>query len=171
LKIFTLAILLVILVQDLKSRAVYWILFPVLIIVLLLLNYFQYRSLSAIWQPVLINMGFLLLQLILVSAYFSIKHGRWINITDSLLGLGDILFLLSVASYLSAVNFLFFYVVSLILILFGWLVWQPQTGKKDKTIPLAGMQALLFMLFLAAGWGLKLVDLTQDTWLLNLITR
>ena len=171
-KLLILFTLVLIFIQDIKSRSVYWFLFPVLIILFILLNIQQQQHLfSESGQPVLINMGFLSLQFILVSLYFSIKNRKWVIITSNLLGWGDILFLLSIAFYLSVLNFLFFYVISLSLVLMSWLLWQLVSKEKSKQIPLAGLQALIFTVFLASDWWLRSVDLTNDTWLLDLITK
>jgi hypothetical protein len=170
-KLLILLTLVLIFVQDIKSRSVYWFLFPVLIILFILLNVQQHHLFTESWQPVLINMSFLLLQFLLVSLYFSIKNRRWVMITANLLGWGDILFLLSITFYLSVVNFLFFYVISLSFVLMIWLLWQLVSKEKNKQIPLAGLQALFFTVFLASDWWLKFIDLTQDAWLLDLIIK
>ncbi|MDB5124742.1 MAG: hypothetical protein JWP94_2871 [Mucilaginibacter sp.] len=133
------------------------------------LNLKRYSSFSETWQPVLFNIGFLMLQLLLVSIYFSAKQSRWINITAGLLGWGDILFLCSIAFYLSFVNFLFFFIISLLCVLAGWAGWQAVSQNKGKQIPLAGLQALLFMLFIAADWWIKPVNLSKDDWWFHLI--
>lgn len=160
-----------ILIQDLKSRSVYWLMFPILVLLLLILQYQKNHDLLAIWQPALINIGFLALQILLVSAYFSIKNKRLINITDQLLGLGDILFLLSITAYLSVLNFLVFYILSLVIVLFSWLIWESFSQKKGHAIPLAGLQALILIAVLSYDWWVKNLNLTADTWLLNLITK
>ena len=154
-----------------RNRSVYWIMFPALIIGLVALRYLQNPNFNSVWQPILTNIGFIVVQLIFVSVYFSIKNKRLTNITLQYLGLGDILFLLSISFYLSVLNFLLFYIISLVTILIGWLIWQTASSKKDKEIPLAGLQAIIFMLFLAVDWWVKLFDLTDDTWLLNLIGK
>jgi hypothetical protein len=171
LEILILIILGLIFIQDWLSRSVYWIMFPLLIACLLILRYLQNGNFSSFWQTTLINVGFILIQMILVSTYFSFKNKKLTNITNHLLGLGDILFLFSIIFYLSVLNFLLFYIVSLIAILIGWLTWQMVSSKKSKEIPLAGLQAIIFMLFLAGDWWAKLFDLTDDTWLLNLISK
>jgi hypothetical protein len=123
------------------------------------------------WQSAAFNVSFFLGQLILITIYFSIKNKKLINITGELLGLGDVLFILSIAFYLSVFNFLFFYIASLIAVLAFWLLWQSVSTKKHKHIPLAGLQALLFTGFLLCDWCLKMINLTDDTWILNLITK
>lgn len=171
LKILVFIVLFLIFIQDFKSRAVYWVVFPILLALLGIIRYTMYYSFSGIWMPALLNIGFLTLQIALLSVYFSIKNKRFINISDGLLGLGDILFLLSITVYPSVLSFLFFYIVSLVLVLLTWLLWQSSSVKTRKEIPLAGMQALIFIVFLSCDWWLKLVNLTDDTWLLNLITK
>jgi hypothetical protein len=170
-KILILILLLIILIQDIKSRSVYWFVFPILVLLLLILRYQTHHNLIEIWQPALINIGFLVLQILLVSAYFSIRNKQLINITGQLLGLGDILFLLTITVYLSVLNFLGFYIMSLVIVLFSWLIWQLFSAKKNYAIPLAGLQALILIAVLSFDWWVKNLNLTDDTWLLNLITK
>lgn len=170
LKIVILIILLLLFIQDISSRSVYWFLFPVLSICLVIVR-IQSQSLTELWQPALINIGFVTLQLLLLTLYFSFKNRRWINITAQLLGLGDVLFLLSIAFYLSVLNYLFFYITSLTAVLSFWLIFQRVTAKKSDHIPLAGLQGLIFGVFLAGEWRFGLFDLTDDTWLFHLITK
>jgi hypothetical protein len=164
----TLLLLLLILVQDIVSRAVYWILFPLLGLSFILLRLAAHQPGPAIVRSSAINLAFLALQLLLVSLYFSARHKSWVNITRQLLGWGDILFLACIACYLSALNFLLFYMVSLIGALLGWLFWQLLVTPKSKQIPLAGLQSLLLVLFLATDWWLLPVNLTTDNWLVQL---
>ena len=171
LKLLIEVVLLVIFAQDVKYRAVYWFLFPALILLFLALQYLQGNRLLGIWQPVLINVAFLLVQLVLVSAFFSVKNKRWINITNGFLGWGDVLFLFSLCFYLSLLTFLFFFVGSLILVIVIWLIWQVTAKQSDKHVPLAGLQSLIFAVFSAAcwwGWGL---NLTNDNWLLQMLYK
>jgi hypothetical protein len=145
--------------------------FPFLGASLAILHYLQVYTLHAFLQPVLINLGFIAVQLILVSIYFSVKHKKLVNITDQMLGLGDVLFLSCVVLYLSVLNFLFFYVLSLIVVLLAWLLWQTIATPKNKQIPLAGFQSLIFILFLMFDWWVRPFGLTNDNWLLNLIAK
>jgi hypothetical protein len=163
--------LLFIFIQDVKSRAVYWVLFPILTIALAVAYFFQYNNLSGLWYSALINIGFLLLQLLLVSAYFSLRNRKVVNVTKGLIGWGDILFLLGISVYLSVLNFLFFYIISLIIVLIFWSIRQRLSVSKSKEIPLAGIQALLFFFFLLGDWWLKAFSVADDTWLLNLIAK
>jgi hypothetical protein len=171
LEIIIIAVLLLVFFQDIRSKSVYWVLFPVLTALFILLHIVQHYSFEATWQSVVINSSFLIIQFLLVSLYFSIKNKHWVNITDGFLGWGDILLLQSIAFYLSVLNFLFFYISSLLASLMIWLLWQVLSKEKNKHIPLAGFQALIFTVFLAGDWWFKLFDLTNDSWLLYLITK
>lgn len=156
--------------QDVKSRSVYWIFFPILSGLLLILH-FESSDQSWTWRDILFNIGFFASQLGLVILYFSIRNKKLTNITTGLLGLGDVLFILSIAFYLSIFNFLFFYITSLMAVLLLWLIWQSAASVKSRHIPLAGLQALLFAVFLLGGWWFKKWNLMDDTWVLNLIAR
>ncbi|WP_426672068.1 hypothetical protein ACPPVU_12635 [Mucilaginibacter sp. McL0603] len=158
-------------IQDFKSRSVYWFVFPVLLLAFLALQCKQQIELVAVWHPALINIAFLILQFLLLSAYFSLKNKRLINILDQMLGLGDILFLICLTVYLPVLNFLIFYILSLVVALICWAIWQFFAVRKDKEIPLAGMQAMLLMVLLIGDWWLKILNLTDDNLLLNLIAK
>ena len=170
-RILILLALLLVFVQDIKSRSVYWIVFPLLLILFIVSDLVNHKSFGDLWPSVLLNLGFLVLQLLIITCWFSLKEKRWVNISMDLLGWGDILFLVSISFYLSFVNFLFFHIVSLLLALTGWLIWQLFANQKSKHIPLAGMQAVVFAVFLSSDWWLLHVDTTNDTWLLHFLIK
>ncbi|MHB8209086.1 hypothetical protein [Mucilaginibacter sp.] len=170
-RILILLVLLVIFVQDIKSRSVYWIVFPLLIVLFIISDLIKQKATGDLWLSVLLNLGFLVLQLLIITGWFSLKEKRWLNISANRLGWGDILFLVSISFYLSFVNFLFFHIVSLFAALTGWLIWQFFTNKKSKHVPLAGMQALAFGIFLSGDWWLLHFDMTNDTWLIQLLIK
>lgn len=114
-----------------------------------------------------LNIGFTGLLLLLVSVYFSVKHRQIINITKGLLGWGDVLFLLSIAFYLSFLNFIVFYVASLLMVLLLWVIRFILFRKKQEQIPLAGLQAILFVVCLLLDWCCPRMDLTSDYWLIH----
>jgi hypothetical protein len=170
-RILILLVLLVIFVQDIKSRSVYWILFPLIVVLFIVSDLVSQRSIGDLWLPVLFNLGFLVLQLLIITCWFSLKEKRWVNISANLLGWGDILFLVSISFYLSFANFLFFHIVSLLLVLTSWLIWQFFANQKTKHVPMAGMQALVFAVFLSSDWWLLHFDTTNDTWLLHFLIK
>lgn len=171
LNLIILAILLLIFAQDLKSRSVHWIAFLILTALFIAARLLQHTKFVVIGTNALISTGFLIVQLLLVTAYFSLKYKRWINITVQLLGWGDIMFINSITFYLSISNFLFFYIGSLLLALFTWLCWQAVSDNSNRHIPLAGLQAFMFALFLTGDWWLFHLDVTNDHWLLNFLIK
>ena len=170
-QISILVVLLILFAQDLTGRLVYWVLFPILTALFITIRFMRHQPLWEMLQPIGINVVFITLQLLLVSLYFCIKEKRWVNITDSLFNWGDILFLFTVAFYLSVLNFLAFYIGSLLVVITMWQTLQAITKKERKQIPLAGLQALIFSVILATAWWIKPIDLTGDDWLLNLIAK
>lgn len=164
-QVLLLLLLAVVFVQDMRYRGVSWILFPLLGLTIISVRAFSAPSLAFIGESLLVNMGFILVILALLVLYFLLKHRRFVNITDQYLGWGDILFLVVLALYLSILNFLLFFVISL---LFAGVCHTIFVGfHKDRHIPLAGFQALLFTLFLAADWWFFHWRITEDDWLLR----
>jgi hypothetical protein len=142
--------------QDFKYRGIYWWLFPLLCIGLL-----RYCSITRGWQPVYsaasFNAVFLLVQLVLISLYISVKKRRLTNIFKGCFGLGDLLFLCCAACCFSALNYVLFYIISLFLTITLTLAFRFFQIKVQEKIPLAGYQALLLMV-------LMLVDRVQGSW-------
>lgn len=171
LKLFIVIVLLTIFLQDLKDRLVLWLLFPILALALLVLKIMAGHGMVDCFVDMLINLGFLFVQLLLLSAYISVKQKRWSLLHVKLIGLGDVLFLVSTAFYPALASFLLFYVVSLVIALALWLVWQALAERKSNAVPLAGLQAMVFILFLSTDWWGNLIDLTNDSWLVNLIAK
>lgn len=170
-EILILLALFLVFIQDIMSRAVYWLVFPVLTALFIVLRIFRHQHIAAFWQQVLFNIGFLVMQMLVVSAWFSWRNKQWVNVTAQFIGWGDILFLISIAFYLSVLNFLFFYLASLIIVLSIWLIGQAIFKIKNKHIPLAGLQALVFMIYLASNWWFSHINVTDDYWLQQLLIK
>lgn len=161
------AILLAITLQDIRSRLVYAFWFPLLIIFFIVNHVRVNQGFAEIARSVIANLCFLSSQLLLLKVYFSVRWSVQIDLTDGLIGWGDILFLMSIAFYFSILNFVLFYLTSLIVVLFSWLSWQLLTNGRNKQIPLAGLQAFLFAGVFIMDWYDQSIDLTRDSWLLE----
>lgn len=151
--------------QDFKFRAVYWWLFPLLLIVLVMVKLKEH-----IWilsQDLLYNSAFLAVQMLFLTVYFSIKEQRWVNIFKAYFGLGDLLFLCCLTVYFSFFNYILFYVVSLFTIILMSLLTQVVSRKANPKIPLAGWQAILLLFFILVEGYYERVDLTTDLGLVN----
>ncbi len=136
-----LVVLVLIFLQDLKERAVSWYFFPMLF-VLVFLYRIPSEGLEKIIEITGINTLFLFVQLVMVSLYFSLKNREWINITKEHLGIGDVLFLFVITPLLTPVLYVLFYLISLLLIVVVTMLVKV-IKNYQKTIPLAGLQALL----------------------------
>ncbi len=160
-------ILLAIFIQDLKFRAVYWWLFVLLFVALgaLVLQH----DIAVPLGNLTFNLIFFSLQLILLSVYFAIKHGKLVNITKQYLGWGDVLFLFAITAYLSFSSFVAFYVLSLLLIVFFELIRTTVTKQEVRKIPLAGYQSLLLAVLMLVNDCLYQLDLSNDQWLLPIL--
>jgi hypothetical protein len=157
--------------QDIRSRLVLWTLFPALAAGLCLVHVLRTGSVNLLWFPLVCNMVLVIMMLLAVSLYVWITRKKFINIIDSLLGWADILFLVAIAFYFSVPNFLVFWIASMSFALLAWIIWQALAERKSKHIPLVGLQSIALVLFLSADWWLHLVNLTDDTWLLNLVSK
>ena len=155
-----------VLVQDLRYRGVTWYLFPILLIGLLSVRLLSGESITSIGQSSLVNFGIVLMVLLVLMLYLLLRNGRAVNMTKDYLGIGDILFFGVVACYLSILNFLFFFNVSLVCTVLLYLLLKGIT--KSRFIPLAGFQSLVFILFLVGDRWYFHFHITDDAWLLRL---
>ena len=71
--------------QDLRYRAVYWLIFPVLLALLVGVTLGESLGREILISSSL-NLAFLMLQLMLLTIYFSMKNKKWVNITKNYLG-------------------------------------------------------------------------------------
>lgn len=153
-------------VQDFKFRAVFWWLFPLLFLALGLLTNDRIGA-SQTTTNLFTNIGFVFLQLMLLSIYFSVKERRLVNIFAHHFGVGDLLFLLSVTVYFSLFNYILFYVTSLVMVIVFTLILNQLVKKTNPKIPLAGEQALLLVLFMAIDWLNSTINFSTDLWVVN----
>jgi hypothetical protein len=142
LQLLIILLLLILTWQDHQYLAVSWLLFPALI-----LMFVAYSLLFLPIQQLLRNLSmtavFILVQLLVLTLYFSIREKKLVNITGRYLGTGDILFLFALCFVLSPINFIVFYMFSLIATLLRELVFIPMMRIRTRKVPLAGIQAFL----------------------------
>jgi hypothetical protein len=127
------------------------------------------NSFSFVVQNSLLNFAFIALQLLGIVLYFSIKQGRWVNITSSYLGWGDILFFLSITTLFPFVNYIAFYLLSLVVTLLLYpLLYVLSKNKMGIQIPLAGIQAgVLWLVLIYSLFDHRF--LWNDYWVFNLM--
>lgn len=151
----SLPLLAILVYEDQKHRAVSWIVFPFLALTFIACS-LSYLSLVELLYNISYNLGFLLMQLLLISIYFSVKERRIIIITQNYLGVGDILFLICLAFLFSPINYIVFYFTSLFIILVGIFVYMIVKRNFNSRLPLAGFQSLLLLMAI-------LVNLVYDS--------
>lgn len=159
-------LLLVIAYQDFKYRAVWWFLFPALAVAFLFPGLPAHFPLPI--EEIAFNLGFIFSQLILLWFYVSIKQRSFVNIVNTHIGMGDILFLVAICFAFSIVNLLFFYITGLLLVLSSVIMVKFITGKEVKHVPLAGGLAVVL-----AGWliakNILFLDFFKDPLLNNFL--
>lgn len=167
----TVIILLLIAYQDFRFRAVSWILFPLLAVSLMLYTRLGYPALSIqhYFLQAVLKALFISIQLLLLWGYYRLRFPAGSRALTTRLGLGDILFLYMILFYFSPLNFILFYISSLLAAFLAGLVMRGlRPGSPTaKTIPLAGLQSFFFLIFITANIFL-LYNPFDDTWLLNL---
>ena len=141
----TVCLLFIIIIQDLCHRQISWVTLPLLFIAL---------GLSAAqnpftWKSVIVNLVFLLVQFLLLSGYYFLTHGSKVKIIDSKIGLGDVLLLVTLCIAFSPVNFILFYVLSLVLSLAGFISYRFIFRNTNPHLPLAATISICLALALA----------------------
>jgi hypothetical protein len=182
LTIFVTVTLLVIACQDWRSRSVYWFLFPLLAVGGCVMSMAQLGAPGVFFRYLSINLGFLVVQLAALQVYFLLRRPKDSGIIDKKLGLGDLLFLAAAGFFFSPLNFIVFYVGSLVFAVGVALFFRgggktgPETarpvGPKTvplaglKTVPLAGLQSVFFIVYLFISM-ISNYSLLNDNWLIR----
>jgi hypothetical protein len=167
--------------EDYRSRAVHWFWFPLLALGGLLLSLGEGHSFDGTLVNTGLNLLFLSLQFVLLKGYFSLRQKirpagprpSNANLSAKLsdkIGAGDICFLIAACCAFSPLNFILFYLCSLLFAMLVWLSRRLLNRRFDPSIPLAGLQASFFILVLWACLILK-VPLSNDDLLLSKLTQ
>ena len=147
-----LLLLAVVLFQDLKERQISWLLIP------LLLGFFGIQglyqlSVNEFVHFTFLNIGFVVIQLFILTIYMSIKNRRFVNIINSYLGLGDVSFFVAIAAAFSPINFIAFYIIGLLFTLLFFVALKKVIKTNLTEIPLAGaLSAMMMVLILVNQW-------------------
>lgn len=133
--------------QDFKYRAIWWGLIPILLLAFFARS-LQSISVSELLTSSALNLGFVALQMALVTTYVSIRNKAFTNILKAHFGVGDLLFMVALAFAWSVPGFIVFHVVALLLVLLASIPSVLAATEKPFQIPLAGGMALVMMLCL-----------------------
>ncbi len=125
--------------QDLKMRLVHIVL-PLLIFILgMVLNWDTSFSMEWTWSFL-----FLVLNFLIITFYFSTKKRKYVNPFDTLIGWGDVLFLIAMVPFFSFRGYIQYFVMGMIFSLLLFLVMKSFFPKYG-TIPLAGFLSIFFI--------------------------
>ena len=135
-------VLLAIAREDWKERQVSLLWFLALLLVAM--GYFYW--LGGQISFMLTNLFFLLLQAALLLAYWLLRYKNLKLISG--IGVGDLVFMLIIASIFSPLNFVVFYFVSLVISLVAYLLVKQFIHTKHNTVPLAGLQSMCLIVLI-----------------------
>lgn len=127
--------------QDLRQRAVHWILFPLLLVFSFLLSKNTVDSTQ--W---LFNLMFLIFLMAGLTLYLTLKSGKLINITQGFFSWGDIFFLIAVIPLFDFTSYMLFFTVGTLLTLVTHGL--TMVFRSQQTIPYAGYMAIFCSLYL-----------------------
>lgn len=141
-KFLLIPVLLFIFFQDLKFRAVYWFLFPIVLGLSIWIGLTTSNFENMMW-----SFFFFIFSMGGLTLYLSIKERRLINISKGYFGLGDILFLIVIIPIFPFHIYLVFFTLGTImsLLIHGIVL---SIAKGDKTIPYAGYMSLFLIPYL-----------------------
>jgi len=148
--------------MDLKERSVYLYLFAGLFAAVFIYTLQQSGWFVAL-QQLLFNAGIVLLITLFLLLFYFIKGKRSGEVINKKLGVGDIVFWISITPLCSTLNFLLFFIASLMvtLLLVACRLIYDQSGVA-RTIPLAGYQSIVLALVLLVNQGVYHHNLSMD---------
>lgn len=160
------ALLFILAYQDFKDRLISWI--PlVLLFVLFSFSSILANNFQTAGRYFGMNVLILFVQLAGLTLYSLIKNKRLVNIIDTQIGLGDVLFFVLLCTVFSPVNFLPFYTGSLIVSVILFFIFKKLSISKTTEVPLAGIMSVMLILLLAVKLIVPTIDLYDDYWVLK----
>jgi hypothetical protein len=146
--------------QDFKFRAIAWPLFPLLACVVVSGNMFVNIS-GGPAASFFINLCFVVMQLFVITLYLSVKERRFVKIWHDHLGAGDILFFFILCLFFSPINFIVFYLGSLLTTVVAVIVFRFFSTSLTR-IPLAGIQSALLAILVVVKLFLPSINYSLD---------
>lgn len=144
-KLLIIICLLIMIYQDIKERAIWWFLFPALLISA---GYLHFSN-SPEGMLLLVSMfNILILTIILSISFLYVQFKMKMSFFKKAFGTGDLLFFLVLTVAFPTVAFIVILVFSLIFSLALHLL----ISKQEQTVPLAGYSALFLIFVYSAHW-------------------
>jgi len=148
--------------QDFHNREVSWFLFPLAFVAVVVNALIEHKPMQLLGYFG-INALFVTLQMAILFLVYAIKHRRFVNIVNTYIGAGDLIFFLLLCAGFSPLFFGVYFLSSLILLTILYLLKQSvekESGRKD--IPLAGGLSVSYVIMLLAGFFYTGFDLYND---------
>ncbi|MFV5701706.1 hypothetical protein ACM55F_07515 [Flavobacterium sp. XS2P12] len=139
LRILLIGVFLIIFIQDCKDRKVYWFLYPIVGILVFVLQ-MEVVPIYSVIVNASFNLLFVFVLLFVCYLYAAFKLKK--ALLKEAFGLGDVLFFLFISFSFSIVSFFVLFLFSLVFSLLLHFVLQHK--QIDKTVPLAGYLSLFF---------------------------
>nr|WP_319511357.1 hypothetical protein [uncultured Draconibacterium sp.] len=160
---FTLISLIAIAWQDFASRSVYWWWFIVLFVGTISFTISKHPE-GFNWINILVNVCLVLLVSATAALYYFIRYtGRAFGKLKTSIGLGDFAMLPSLILIFSPVNFLLFFITTIVVGIIGSVI-SVALKKNNTNIPLAGYWAVS-LLVCVIGSSFKNINLNNDSWI------
>lgn len=159
-QMLTLPLLAILGYQDFKTLSVNQILIIVLVVIQFIIGFVQSENIHTYCLTSILNIVLIAFQLILVSIYFKVKANM--KLKDTILGTGDLFFLLFLCFAFSPLNLITFLLISFIVTLLIHLLIK---GKNEK-IPLIGYLAIYCGIVFIIG-----MNTHDDTFLSNMLSK
>lgn len=131
---------LILIYQDLSERVVSaW-----LIVILSLVSLYQFYETNGLWLNLVLNISYLLIVFLLSWVVMVVIFKRDYT---SLIGMGDVLFLLAITPLFEIYQFIYWVIISIIFSLVFHLLLNLFLKRPKDTIPLVGYLSVCLILF------------------------
>lgn len=126
-------------IQDYKDRSVYWLLYPLVGLLVLGIQLIQNPMYTVLFNS-LSNLVFISILLVFAAMYSKFRFKK--KLINESLGLGDVLFFIAISFAFAPISFFILFVFSQLFALAIHVFLNPK--KNTTTVPLAGHMALFF---------------------------
>ena len=139
--IVLIAMLLLVIFQDLKQRAIH-VSLPVIICGLAIA---KFKLAAYPLQELLTTSIFLGIIIFGLFIYVSVKSKKIVNSIDSSIGLGDIVFFVAIIPLFFSTSYVLFFITGMLISIFGHIFFNK---RKDLHVPLAGYLSMYLIALL-----------------------
>lgn len=140
-------ILLFIVIQDFRFRAVHWIMFPMLWILLIADGLFVTNEQDYI-SGTAINILIIIIQGMILYGFYQVQGKNLNFIITRIIGIGDVLFIFLMAFAFTWTSFMFYYIAGLLFALLAWIIIRKINREETGLVPLAGLLAIYMIIIM-----------------------